>query len=72
MRVATPDEVAEKTDASKYVGVVVAARYARMLNEIPRVPGALKKKLTTRALEDLLAGRIVYEVKDRKAQASSE
>ncbi len=35
MRVFTPDEVAEHTH-SKYLGVLVAARYARELNALPR------------------------------------
>ena len=35
MRVFTPDEVATGTE-SKYLGVLVAAKYARELNTLPR------------------------------------
>ena len=35
MQVFTPDEVA-KHAANKYLGVLVAAKYARVLNEFPR------------------------------------
>ena len=49
MRVFTPDEVAKNT-YSKYLGVLVAARYARELNSLPRetLPLGQAKKLTTR------------------------
>ena len=35
MRVFTPDEVASGTE-SKYLGVLVPAKYARELNTLPR------------------------------------
>ncbi len=53
MRVFTPDSVAEAA-SNKYLGVLVAAKYARELNALPleRSPyGAVK--LTTLALEAL-------------------
>ena len=66
MRVFTPLEVA-KHAANKYLGVLVAAKYARVLNEFPRdrsAPG--EKKLTTRALEELSRGNIEYRVIPRR------
>ncbi|RMH11579.1 MAG: DNA-directed RNA polymerase subunit omega [Gemmatimonadetes bacterium] len=70
MRVFTPDEVAEHT-MSKYLGVLVAAKYARELNALPRetLPIGEEKKLTTRALEALTSGEIEFRlVKRRRAQ----
>ncbi len=70
MRVFTPDEVAEQTH-SKYLGVLVAARYARELNALPReiLPLGQEKKLTTRALEALTSGQIEFRlVKRRKRE----
>jgi len=53
MQVFTPIEVA-KHAANKYLGVLVAAKYARILNEFPRMSADIhEKKLTTRALEEL-------------------
>jgi len=66
MRVHTPDEIA-KHATNKYLGVLVAATYARVLNEFPRdrsAPG--EKKLTTRALEELSDGDIAYHVIPRR------
>ncbi len=66
MRVFTPKEVT-KHAANKYLSVLVAAKYARVLNEFPRLgskPG--EKKLTTRALEDLTGGDIEYRVVPRR------
>ena len=47
MRVFTPNEVATGTE-SKYLGVLVAAKYARELNSLPReaMPLGEEKKLT--------------------------
>jgi DNA-directed RNA polymerase subunit K/omega len=66
MRVYTPDEIARHA-TNKYLGVLVAAKYARVLNEFPRdrsAPG--EKKLTTRALDQLSEGDIDYHVIPRK------
>ena len=42
--------------------MLVAAKYARVLNEFPRCPaGRGEKKLTTRALEELSGGNIEYQ-----------
>jgi hypothetical protein len=51
MQVFTPADVARNA-ANKYLAVLVAAQYARALNEFPRLGSTGKeKKLTTRALE---------------------
>lgn len=66
MRVHTPDDVARHA-TNKYLGVLVAAKFARVLNEFPRdrsAPG--EKKLTTRALEELSDGEISYHVIPRR------
>ncbi len=69
MRVFTPDDVAERT-GSKYLGVLVAARYSRELNALPReaVPTAGEKKLTTRSLEALSSGDMDFRLVNRRKQ----
>jgi len=69
MRVFTPNEVTAHA-TNKYLSVLVAAKYARVLNEFPRdrsKPG--EKKLTTRALEELTDGHIEYRVVPRRHTA---
>ena len=62
MRVYTPSEVA-KHAGNKYLGVLVAAKFARVLNEFPRDRSSSReKKLTTRSLEELSTGEIQYRV----------
>lgn len=63
MRVFTPDDTAENT-GSKYLGVLVAAKYARELNNLPRevLPLGEEKKLTTRALEALTSGQLEFRL----------
>lgn len=69
MRVFTPSEVTAHA-ANKYLSVLVAARFARVLNEFPRDRAASGgKKLTTRALEELSAGDIEYRVIPRRRPA---
>ena len=69
MQVFTPNEIA-KHSANKYLAVLVAAKYARVLNDFPRVPGRSgEKKLTTRALEELSGGNIGFEVVPRRRPA---
>ena len=69
MRVFTPVEIA-KHAANKYLGVLVAAKYARALNEFPRDRSASReKKLTTRSLEELAKGDIEYRVVPRRRTA---
>ena len=67
MRVFTPDEVAQAAK-SKYLGVLVAARYARELNALPRetMPTAAQKKLTTKALEALASNDLEFELVKRR------
>jgi len=67
MRVFTPDEVASHS-YSKYLGVVVAAKYTRELNLLPRevLPLGEEKKLTTRSLEALTSGAIEFRLMKRR------
>ncbi|MFL5617665.1 MAG: DNA-directed RNA polymerase subunit omega [Gemmatimonadaceae bacterium] len=65
MRVFTPLEIAEHS-ANKYLGVLVAAKYARALNEFPGGSASRDKKLTTRSLEELAKGDIQYRVIPRR------
>ena len=65
MRVFTPLEVADSA-MSKYLGVLIAAKYARELNTMPREAMSLdEKKLTTKALEALTSDRIEYRLVTR-------
>lgn len=70
MKVCTPGEVATATPSrNKYEAVMVAAAYARKLNELPKEGGKeWRKKYTTRALEDLVASEIEYTVVEKKAE----
>ena len=52
MQVFTPTDVA-KHAANKYLSVLIAAKFARVLNEFPRDRSLHEKKLTTRALDVL-------------------
>ncbi len=65
MQVFTPSDLTEHS-ANKYLGVLIAAKFARVLNEFPRDRSGKEKKLTTRALEELSTGRIEYKVVPRK------
>jgi DNA-directed RNA polymerase subunit K/omega len=67
MRVFTPDDVAAAT-GSKYLGVLVSAKYARELNSLPRetLPLGEEKKLTTRSLEALTSGQIEFRLVKRR------
>ena len=67
MRVFTPDESAAHTQ-SKYLGVLVAAKYARELNSLPieTLPLGEEKKLTTKSLEALTSGRIEFRLVARR------
>jgi len=71
MRVVTPDETAKPT-STKYLGVLVAARYARELNALPRdtMPTTAQKKLTTRALEALVASDLDYDLVRRRRKGT--
>lgn len=65
MQVFTPTEVS-KNIANKYLSVLIAAKFARRLNEFPRDRSLHEKKLTTRALEELSGGSIEYKVMPRR------
>jgi DNA-directed RNA polymerase subunit K/omega len=65
MQVFTPDDVARNA-ANKYLSVLIAAKFARVLNEFPRDRSSKEKKLTTRALEELSDGNVEYRVIPRK------
>lgn len=65
MRVFTPLEIT-KHAANKYLGVLIAAKFARMVNEFPRTSTGKEKKLTTRALEELSSGGVEYRVVHRR------
>ena len=67
MRVFTPDQMAEST-GSKYLGVLVASKYARELNSLPRdlKPLGEEEKLTTRTLEALTSGQIELRLVGRR------
>ena len=73
MKVVTPGQAARHT-GSKYLGVLVAAKYARNLNELrrnelmedPTVTGAEpREKLTTTALEQVRQGTTDYRLVKR-------
>ena len=67
MRVFTPDEIAENNQ-SKYLGVLVAAKYARELNLLPKEALTLEheKKLSTRALKAITSGQVEYRLVRRR------
>jgi DNA-directed RNA polymerase subunit K/omega len=64
MRVFTPEEAA-RSATNKYLAVLVAAKYARVLNEFP-AGKSREVKLTTRAMEELSSGTIEYKVIPRR------
>jgi len=68
MRIITPSEVADQTQ-NKYLGVLVAAKFARFVNEFPRDRSvAFEEKLTTRALQELVQGHLRYKLVRRRRQ----
>ena len=68
MRIVTPDEVAHRS-GNKYLGVLIAAKFARFVNEFPRDRSVeLEKKLTTRALDELASGALTYRLVRRRRQ----
>ena len=70
MRIITPSEVAGQTQ-NKYLGVLVAAKFARYMNEFPRDPAVrLEQKLTTSSLDALVHGKLKYRlVRRRRSEA---
>ncbi|HSJ24924.1 MAG TPA: DNA-directed RNA polymerase subunit omega [Longimicrobiales bacterium] len=72
MRVYTPGELAQQA-GSKYLGVLVAARYARELNALPgdAVGSSVEQvKLTTRALETLCSGEVEFSLSKRRRRGT--
>ncbi len=68
MQIFTPLEVADNA-GNKYLGVLVAAKFARFVNEFPRDRSVdHEKKLTTRALEELVKGELTYRLLKRPRQ----
>ena len=74
MKVVTPGQAARHT-GSKYLGVLVAAKFARQLNELrrgelmedPTLTGAEpKEKLTTTALEEVRQGTVEFRLVKRR------
>ncbi len=61
-------EVANQA-GNKYLGVLVAAKFARFVNDFPRDRSVdHEKKLTTRALEELAGGELTYRLLKRRQQ----
>lgn len=72
MHVITPGATAQHT-GSKYLGVLVAAKYARSLNEFRRgqlaeepIPGEFREKLTSTALEAVARGEVEFHLAPRR------
>ncbi|CAN5685536.1 hypothetical protein BH23GEM7_BH23GEM7_16430 [soil metagenome] len=72
MRVITPGEAAQHT-GSKYLGVLVAAKYARNLNEFRRgqvedeaASSSRREKLTTTALRTVASGGAEFRLAERR------
>ena len=73
MRVVTPGQAARHT-GSKYLGVLVAAKFARNLNELrrnelmeaPALGEGPREKLTSIAIEEVAAGTVDYRLAPRQ------
>lgn len=66
MRIFTPNEIARQAN-NKYLGVLVAAKFARFLNEFPRDRVVTEgEKLTTKSLESLADGDLDYKLIRRR------
>lgn len=67
MTVFTPNAVAETAGGNKYLGVLVAAKYARELNALPLENSPYgSEKLTTQALNSLTSGQIEFRLVKRR------
>ncbi len=67
MEVFTPLQIADQA-GNKYLGVLVAAKFARFVNDFPRDRSVEEKKLTTVSLEELSSGRLTYRLVRRRRQ----
>jgi DNA-directed RNA polymerase subunit K/omega len=66
MQVFIPTDVA-KHATNKYLGVLVAAKFARFLNEFPKDHLARPtEKLTTKAMQELVDGDLNYKLLRRR------
>ena len=66
MKIYTPSEAARQA-GNKYLGVLVAAKFARYINELPRERLIEKQqKMTTQALERLVNGDLEYKITRRR------
>jgi len=66
MKVFTPDDIAPG-DEDKYLGVLVAAKYARELNALPLEMSPYgAEKLTTAALAALASGQLDFRLVRRR------
>jgi DNA-directed RNA polymerase subunit K/omega len=66
MRIYTPSEAARQA-GNKYLGVLVAAKFARLVNELPKERIVDKQqKLTTMALDQLVSGDLQYKISRRR------
>jgi DNA-directed RNA polymerase omega subunit len=66
MKIYTPSDAARHT-GNKYLGVLIAARFARQMNELPRERLIEKEqKLTTQALEALCTGELEFKITRRR------
>lgn len=72
MHVVTPGALADQT-GSKYLGVLVAAKFARGLNEFRRHQlvdepdlGEYREKLTTTSLEAVARGDVAFNLVPRR------
>ncbi len=67
MEIFTPLQIADQA-GNKYLGVLVAAKFARFVNDFPRDRSLEEKKLTTVSLEELSSGRLTYRLVRRRRQ----
>jgi DNA-directed RNA polymerase subunit K/omega len=66
MKIYTPTEAA-KSAGNKYLGVLIAAKFARHINELPKDRIITKEqKMTTQALEKLCTGELNYKITRRR------
>jgi hypothetical protein len=65
MQVFTPKDITEHA-TNKYLAVLVAAKYARVLNEFPRDRSKVEKKLHDAFARGSPSGEIEYRVVPRR------
>lgn len=66
MKIYTPNDAARQA-GNKYLGVLVAAKFARHINELPKDRIiTTQTKMTTQALEKLCSGELQYKISRRR------